>query len=134
MMNANSTLAATACWTAAVRARESGRKDRSFHDPWAEALAGEQGASWIAQRPEDSTITMALRTPYFDDFLEQISSLDEIRQVVLLAAGFDTRAFRLKWPAGVCIFEMDQPSVMDYKVLPPSSVAKPPWKGANRPH
>jgi len=111
----NSTLAATACWTAAVRARESRREDRLFHDPWAEALAGEQGASWIAQRPEDGTITMALRTRYFDDFLEQISSLDKIRQVVILAAGFDTRAFRLKWPAGVCVFEMDQPSVLDYK-------------------
>ena len=111
----NSTLAATACWTAAVRARESRREDRLFHDPWAEALAGEQGAAWIAQHPEDSTITMVLRTRYFDDFLEQISSLDKIRQVVLLAAGFDTRAFRLKWPGGVCVFEMDQPSVMDYK-------------------
>ncbi len=62
-----------------------------------------------------STITMVLRTRYFDDFLEQIASLEEIRQVVLLAAGFDTRAFRLKWPARVCVFEMDQPSVMDYK-------------------
>ena len=111
----NSTLAATAFWTAAVRARESRREDRLFYDPWAEALAGEQGASWIAQRSEDGTINMALRTRYFDDFLEQISSLDKIRQFVLLAAGFDTRAFRLKWPAGVCVFEMDQPSVMDYK-------------------
>jgi len=111
----NSTLAATACWTAAVRARESRREDRLFHDPWAEALAGELGASWIAQRPEDTTIPMVLRTRYFDDFLEQISSLDKIRQVVILAAGFDTRAFRLKWPAGVCVFEMDQPSVLDYK-------------------
>ena len=111
----NSTLAATACWTAAVRARESRREDCLFHDPWAEALAGEPGASWIAQRPEDGTINMALRTRYFDDFLEQISSLDKIRQIVFLAAGFDTRAFRLKWPPGVCVFEMDQPSVMDYK-------------------
>jgi len=58
---------------------------------------------------------MALRTRYFDDFLEQISSLDKIRQFVFLAAGLDTRAFRLKWPAGVCVFEMDQPSVLDYK-------------------
>ena len=112
---ANLKLAATACWTAAVRARESRREDRLFHDPWAEALAGEQGASWIAQRPEDTTITMALRTRYFDDFVEQASSLGEIRQVVILAAGFDTRAFRLKWRAGVCVFEMDQPSVMDHK-------------------
>ena len=111
----NSALAATACWTAAVRARESRRENRLFHDPWAEALAGEEGASWIAQRPENSTITMALRTRYFDDFLEQISSLDKIRQFVFLAAGLDTRAFRLKWPAGVCVFEMDQPSVLDYK-------------------
>jgi methyltransferase (TIGR00027 family) len=114
-MNANPTLAATACWTAAVRARESRREDRLFHDPWAEALAGEEGASWVLQRPEDSIVTIALRTRYFDDFLEQITSLDEIRQVVLLAAGYDTRAFRLNWPAGVCVFEMDQPSIMDYK-------------------
>ncbi len=113
-MSANSTSGATACWTAAVRARESRREDRLFQDPWAEALAGEKGASWIAQRTEDGTITMALRTRYFDDFLEQVLS-DQIRQVVLLAAGFDTRAFRLKWPAGACVFEMDQPFVMDYK-------------------
>ena len=63
---------------------------------------------------------MVLRTRYFDDFLERISSLDEIRQVVFLAAGFDTRAFRLKWPAGVRVFEMDQPSVLDYKETVPS--------------
>jgi O-methyltransferase involved in polyketide biosynthesis len=35
-MNANSPLAATACWTAAVRARESRGEDRLFHDPWAD--------------------------------------------------------------------------------------------------
>ncbi len=111
----NHMLAATACWTAAVRAKESRREDRLFNDPWAQALAGEQGASWIAQRPEDSTITMALRTRYFDDFLEQISGSAEIGQFVLLAAGLDTRAFRLHWPASVCVFEMDQPAVLDYK-------------------
>ena len=111
----NSTFAATASWTAAVRARESRREDRLFNDPWAEALAGEHGASWIAQRSEEGTITMVLRTRFFDDFLEQIAGVDKIRQIVFLAAGFDTRAFRLKWQAGVCIFEIDQPSVMDCK-------------------
>jgi len=111
----NSALAITACWTAAVRARESRREDRLFYDPWAQALAGEHGASWIAERTEDGTITMVLRTRYFDDFLEQVANRGEIRQFVFLGAGLDTRALRCEWPAGVCVFEIDQPSVIDYK-------------------
>jgi methyltransferase (TIGR00027 family) len=38
-----------------------------------------------------------------------------VRQVVLVAAGLDTRAFRLAWPSGVRVFELDQPSLLDYK-------------------
>jgi methyltransferase (TIGR00027 family) len=37
------------------------------------------------------------------------------RQVVLVAAGLDTRAFRLSWPAGVSLFEMDLPAVLAFK-------------------
>jgi methyltransferase (TIGR00027 family) len=97
-------LGLTARWTAGVRARESARADHLFEDPWAEVLTGEEGAEWLAQRPEDSTIPMAIRTRFFDDFLQDVSRRHAIRQVVLMAAGLDTRAFRLDWPDGTCLF------------------------------
>jgi methyltransferase (TIGR00027 family) len=108
-------LGLTARWTAGVRARESARADRLFEDPWAEALTGKEGAEWLAQRPEDSTIPIAIRTRFFDDFLLDVSRRHAIRQVVLMAAGLDTRAFRLDWPAGTCLFELDQSEVLQYK-------------------
>jgi methyltransferase (TIGR00027 family) len=108
-------LASTAHWTAAVRAREHTRPDRLIDDPWAAALAGQEGAEWIAKRSEDSTVPIVLRTRYFDDFLARITQQDGIRQVVLLAAGLDTRAFRLTWPAGTRLFELDQPAVLEHK-------------------
>ena len=43
-------LESSATWSASVRARESLREDRLFDDPWAAALAGEEGAAWIGQR------------------------------------------------------------------------------------
>lgn len=111
----NHLLGATAFWTASVRARESSREDRLFDDPWATALAGEHGAMWIAQRPEESTIPIVLRTRFFDDFLQHITNRYGINQIVLMAAGLDTRAFRLKWPEGTRIFELDQPEILRYK-------------------
>ncbi len=120
-------LASTARWTAAARARESGRQDHLFDDPWAAALAGQEGADWIAQRPENSTLPIVLRTRYFDDFVQRITQQDGIRQVVLLAAGLDTRGFRLAWPAGVQLFELDQPAVLQHKerVLSAASASRP---------
>ena len=111
----NLSLGATAYWTAAVRAREARREDRLVDDPWAAALAGEAGEAWLAQRSEDSTLPIVLRTRYFDEFLERISIQDGIRQIVLMAAGLDTRAFRLNWSAGTRLFELDQPDVLRYK-------------------
>ncbi len=108
-------LGSTARWTAAVRARENTREDRLFGDPWAAALAGEEGAAWIEARPPDSTVPIALRTRYFDDFLGQITGEHGLRQVVLMAAGLDTRAFRLHWPEQTRLFELDQPPVLQYK-------------------
>ena len=110
-----STLEATARWTAAVRAMENARADALFHDPWAEALAGEEGRTWMAQRTADRVVPIVLRTRFFDDFLQHTTREFGIRQVVLLAAGLDTRAFRLDWPAGTRIFELDQPTVLYYK-------------------
>jgi methyltransferase (TIGR00027 family) len=108
-------LGATARWTAAVRAMESGRADGLCHDPWAAALAGEDGLAWIAQRPADRAVPIVLRTRYFDDFLQRAAREGGLRQMVLMAAGLDTRAFRLDWPGGTRIYELDQPEVLQRK-------------------
>ena len=108
-------LASTACWTAAMRALESARPDRLFDDPWASTLAGEEGQRWLAQRSPEGVLPIILRTRYFDDFLQHITQENLLRQVVLLAAGLDTRAFRLVWPAGTRLFELDQPEVLNVK-------------------
>jgi methyltransferase (TIGR00027 family) len=112
---ARKSLAATARWAAAVRAMESAREDPLFSDPWAAALAGSEGAAWIQRRSPDSVIPMVLRTRFFDDFLLRIAREHAIRQVVLMAAGLDTRAFRLGWPARTRLFELDQPDVLSHK-------------------
>lgn len=108
-------VAATARWTAAVRAQESARTDALFVDPWAAALAREEGMNWLAARPPGSGLPMAIRTRYFDDWLLRVAGETRIRQVVLLAAGLDTRAFRLAWPAGTHLFEVDKAAVLHDK-------------------
>ena len=67
-------LGTTAFWTAAVRAREQAREDRLFDDPWAAELAGEVGQRWIDQRSPESVVAIALRTRYFDDYLQRVAS------------------------------------------------------------
>jgi len=111
----DSPLSMTARWTAAVRAQESARKDRLFDDPWATALAGEVGAAWIETRSAGSGLPIAIRTRFFDDFLQRVSLQHRVRQTVLIAAGLDTRAFRLQWPEQARLFELDRASVLDYK-------------------
>ena len=105
-------LGATAHWTAAARAHESLREDHLFNDPWAAALAGTEGSAWAANRPAESLAPMILRIRFFDDFLQRLTRENAIRQVILMAAGLDTRAYRLDWPTGTSIFELDQPSVL----------------------
>jgi methyltransferase (TIGR00027 family) len=111
----DSLLTSTAHWTASVRAMESALPEGLFNDPWAAALAGQAGADWMAQRSADSVLPIVIRTRYFDDFLQRISREHALRQCVLLAAGFDTRAFRLAWPEGTTLFEMDQPAILRQK-------------------
>jgi len=114
-MVADSVIGMTAHWAAAVRAAESSRGDQLFDDPWAAVLAGNEGKAWLAGRPAGSTITMTLRTRYFDDFLLRVSDEDGLKQIVLMAAGLDARAFRLSWAEGTRLFELDQGAVLDYK-------------------
>ena len=110
-----SNVGSTARWTAAVRGLESTREDRLLDDPWATSLAGKEGKEWIAQRTADSVLPIILRTRFFDDFLQRITLQERIGQVVLMAAGLDTRAFRLNWPEQARVFELDQPAVLQYK-------------------
>jgi methyltransferase (TIGR00027 family) len=100
--------------TAAVRAHESQRADRLFDDPWAAALAGPEGERRFLQL-EDAGGSIIVRTRFFDEFLHQTIALSDIRQLVMPACGLDTRAFRLSWPPDTCLFELDQPAVLQYK-------------------
>ncbi|MBB4854163.1 hypothetical protein HNP40_001543 [Mycobacteroides chelonae] len=59
----------------------------------------------------------AIRTRFFDTFFERASRAG-ITQVVILAAGLDSRAYRLDWPAGTTVYEIDQPLVLQYKRQP----------------
>ena len=115
MSDTKTTLAATANWTAAVRAVETKRPDRLFEDAWATALAGEIGSTWIQGRAPESLAPIVLRTRYFDDYLKRITESLGIRQIVLLGAGLDTRAYRLNWPDGTTLYEVDQPDLLEYK-------------------
>ena len=108
-------LESTARWTAGVRARESLREDRLINDPWAAALAGKEGTEWVEHQSGDALAPIILRTRFFDDFLQRITFQYAIQQVVLMAAGLDTRAFRLTWPEQTRLFELDQPQVLKYK-------------------
>ena len=109
------TLGNTARWAAAVRAMESQHETPLFINPWAADLAGPQGMHWVQQRSPDKVIAMVLRTRFYDDFLLKITQQEQIQQVVLLAAGLDTRAFRLNWPDNTRFFELDQAAVLDHK-------------------
>ena len=111
---AGAAVEATALWTAAVRAAERARDDRLFDDPWADALAGDEGRAWIEGKRPESYAPIAIRTRYFDDWLASVVGAG-IRQVVVLAAGFDTRAYRLTWPDGLRWFEVDRPGVLRHK-------------------
>ena len=106
-------VAFTANWVAAARARESARPDALFHDPLAAALAGQEGESWMTSDDDGRVSTyVALRTRFFDDELLRATRAMGIRQVVILAAGLDARAYRLPFTKGTRLFELDQPEVL----------------------
>ncbi|MEO3930165.1 SAM-dependent methyltransferase [Micromonosporaceae bacterium B7E4] len=111
-------VAKTALWTAAARARESARPDRLFHDHLAHRLAGDEGRRLLShfhtdRAPDDGNPFLAIRTRWFDDFLAR--TVQPGGQVVALAAGLDTRAYRLTWPEGTVLFELDQPDLLAAK-------------------
>jgi methyltransferase (TIGR00027 family) len=106
----------TAYWIAAARARESERADRLFDDPYARVLAGAGGRAALAASEDVSggeNEFLPIRTRFFDDVL--LDEADRLDQVVLLGAGFDTRAFRLTLPAQLRWFEIDRAEIFEHK-------------------
>ncbi|WP_067831204.1 SAM-dependent methyltransferase [Actinomadura kijaniata] len=105
----------TAVLTARARAEEQERADRLFTDPLAGPLAAAAGGF---EAPSDAARQAAahfvVRTRYFDDRIQAACAAGR-RQVVLLAAGLDARAFRLDLPAGTRLFELDLPELVAFK-------------------
>jgi len=118
----------TARWVAASSACESELAEPLFRDPLARPLAGDEGFAFLSMtdsfRPKASTVepnpVLSIRTRFFDDALLAVVAERSIEQVVLLAAGMDARAYRLEWPEGMRLFEVDRQEVFDHKeaVLP----------------
>jgi methyltransferase (TIGR00027 family) len=110
-------VASTGLLVAAIRARESARDDRLFNDPFADTLAGDAGrellAAAIASAGERATVQIVVRTRFLDEALLRATA--EGTQVVILAAGMDARAYRLPWPDGTTVYELDQPAVIATK-------------------
>ncbi|MCB0932964.1 MAG: class I SAM-dependent methyltransferase [Mycobacterium sp.] len=124
---------ATAVMVAAARARETESAEPLISDPYARILvAGAGGGVWeafldgsmaekvAAADPEAAALFanmlsyQAVRTLFFDTFFTNAAAAG-IRQVVILASGLDARAYRLTWPEGTVVYEIDQPKVLEYK-------------------
>ncbi|MFN6547499.1 SAM-dependent methyltransferase [Mycolicibacterium nivoides] len=110
-------VADTGVLVAAIRAEETRRPDRLFDDPFADRLAGESGrrmlAEAVATSGDKSTLQIVVRTRFWDEAL--LTAVPPVRQVVIVAAGLDARAYRLPWPDGTTVFELDQPAVIEAK-------------------
>ncbi|MDT5329481.1 MAG: hypothetical protein QOF31_778 [Mycobacterium sp.] len=136
-----SSVGATATMVAAARAMASTADDALINDPFAEPLVRAVGVDFFTRlvtgelRPEDldsdsesvgvqrMTDNMAVRTKFFDQFFlaatgggnSTAATGGGIRQAVILASGLDSRAYRLAWPAGTTVYEIDQPDVIEFK-------------------
>jgi methyltransferase (TIGR00027 family) len=110
-------VAKTALWVAAWRAGESERDDALFRDPYARLLAGDEGFETLraSEASRGSVSTIEIRTHFYDGRLLAAVRERGLRQVVIVAAGMDARAWRLDWPDGVRLFEIDQAHVLEYK-------------------
>ena len=106
----------TARWMAVYRARESERDDAVFRDPYARALAGERGER-IANTlsfADDNAWSFLARTHLFDRFVARLVK-HGADMIVNLAAGLDTRPYRLELPPSLRWVEVDLPDILDYK-------------------
>ncbi|HEY6648474.1 MAG TPA: class I SAM-dependent methyltransferase, partial [Mycobacterium sp.] len=122
-----SSVGATATMVAAQRALSN--REGLIDDPFAEPLVRAVGLDFFV-RALDGEIEledvdpefnmrraaegMTVRTRWFDTLFTDAAAAG-VRQAVILAAGLDARAFRLPWPDGTTVYELDQPEVIDFK-------------------
>jgi methyltransferase (TIGR00027 family) len=130
----NESVGATALGVAGGRAAETDSADPLIHDPYARLFLEAAGDGiWKMYLDEDLPAEMAdvdprfkermqammsymgSRTKIFDEFF-LTAAADGIRQAVILAAGLDARAWRLAWPTGSVVYEIDQPKVLAFKL------------------
>jgi methyltransferase (TIGR00027 family) len=128
-----SSVGATATMVAAARAMVTRIDGALISDPYAEPLVRAVGVDVFTRlatgelEPSAFDIdndmhggmdrmvdNMAVRTKFFDDFFLDATAAG-IQQAVILASGLDSRAYRLQWPAGTIVFEVDQPQVIAFK-------------------
>ena len=121
---------ATALGVAASRAVETAGADPLIRDEFAPLLVSSAGPAWARLAdPELAWLDgdehgrrvhrlgvdyQAVRAHFFDEYFGDAAGAG-LRQVVILAAGLDSRAYRLSWPAGTAVYEIDQPKVLEYK-------------------
>jgi methyltransferase (TIGR00027 family) len=124
---------ATALGVASARAAETESENPMIRDPFARVFldaAGDGLWNWysasqlpteiLEAEPELSLQMkamvgyMASRTAFFDEFFLDATGAG-VRQAVILAAGLDSRAWRLPWPDGTAVYELDQPRVLEFK-------------------
>jgi methyltransferase (TIGR00027 family) len=125
---------ATALGVAAARAAETRSENPLISDPFAQVFLDAVGdgvwnwhsapqlpAELLEAEPElplqmQSMVSyMASRTAFFDQFFLDATRAG-IRQAVILAAGLDSRSWRLPWPDGTTVYELDQPRVLEFKL------------------
>lgn len=125
-----SSVGATATMVAAARALASAGSNPIIDDPFAAPLVRAVGLEFFRQLVDGEVVppggqdgdrdlqletdSMAVRTRFFDDFFLN-AARDGVRQSVILAAGLDARAYRLSWPPGSVVYEVDQPKVVEFK-------------------
>jgi methyltransferase (TIGR00027 family) len=128
--NITESVGATALGVAAARAAETESAHPLIHDPFARYFLQAAGEGmWnlyldsslhdqldpdLKAQIHAMTDFMAVRTAFFDEFFMAAAN-DGVKQVVILAAGLDARAWRLPWPDGTTVYELDQPKVLDFK-------------------
>src|SRR5262249_54338087 len=98
------------------RARESDRPDAVFRDPFARTLAGERGEQIANAMPYfgDNAWSVLARTHLFDRYVKRLVEAG-VDLIVNLAAGLDTRPYRMQLPAALRWVEVDLPEILDYK-------------------
>jgi methyltransferase (TIGR00027 family) len=122
-----SSVGATATMVAGQRALA--HREQLIDDPYAEPLVRAVGLDFFTRAldgdlkledvdpnftPRRAAEGMTVRTRFFDQVFIDAAAAG-VRQAVILAAGLDARAFRLPWPAGTVVFEVDQPEVIEFK-------------------